>query len=65
MKIKTKFLALFSIALISFIWANSSLATVGKPMIAYSEDETASIQYSQYSSNTWAMAATAATTSKL
>ena len=64
MKIRTKFWVLFSVALISFLWANSSFATVGKPMIAYSENETASIQYNQYSSSTWATGATAASTSR-
>ena len=62
MKIKTKLWGLIFVTLLLFIWAGSSHAVVGKPMIAYSEDETASVQYSQYSSGSWGTAATAPTT---
>jgi hypothetical protein len=37
--------------LLLFILPDFSSATVGKPLLVYSEDETASIQYSQYSVN--------------
>jgi hypothetical protein len=48
--------------LLSFFLHGLAHATVGKPMVVYSEDETASVQYSQFSSSSWATAATAATT---
>ena len=51
--------------LVVLIWVGPSHATVGKPMIVYSEDETASIQSSQFNSstNSWATPTTVATTS--
>ena len=57
-----RFLTLLTLFFLTLLLPNLSLATVGNPMIAYSEDETASIQYSQYGSISWATAATAATT---
>jgi hypothetical protein len=61
-KVGSSLLSGLTILMISFILLASAHATVGKPMIAYSEDETASIKYSQYSSGSWGTAATAATT---
>lgn len=59
-----RFLTLLPLFFLALLLPNLSLATVGKPMIVYSEDETASLQYSQYSSSTWATGATAASTSR-
>jgi hypothetical protein len=54
-----RFLTLLLLFFPTLLLPNLSLATVGKPTVAYSKDERASIQYS---SSSWATAATAATT---
>jgi hypothetical protein len=54
--------AIFLISILALFLPVPAQAIVGKPMIVYSEDETASIQYRQYSSGSWATASTAATT---
>ena len=66
MRVKTRFWSLTLVVLVLLIWTGSPHATVGKPMVVYSEDETASIQSSQFNSstNSWATATTAATTAR-
>jgi len=66
MRIKARFWGITSVILLLSTWAGSSHATVGKPMVVYSENETASIQSSQFTSSTssWSIGATASTTSR-